>query len=92
MQAAVAGTAVREAEIHRETGETKIDVKLTLDGKGGSSGTTTVPFLDRQLAELAATSGMSMHVDCIGALDCPRGRSLRHWVVAGSDAASQYRP
>jgi len=54
---------VRTAFIHRATGETSIDVEVTLDGEGTHAGTTTIPLLDRQLAALAATSGVSLRVD-----------------------------
>jgi imidazoleglycerol phosphate dehydratase HisB len=57
---------VRTAAIHRATGETSIDVEVTLDGHGSHTGTTTIPLLDRQLAELAAASGVSLRVDAVG--------------------------
>ena len=40
---------VRHAQIHRVTGETDILVKLALDGHGGSSVKTGVPFFDHML-------------------------------------------
>ncbi len=39
----------RKAEVKRKTGETDIDIVLTLDGKGQYSISTGVPFLDHML-------------------------------------------
>ncbi len=39
----------RKAKIQRKTKETKITLSLTIDGKGASSITTGIPFLDHML-------------------------------------------
>jgi imidazoleglycerol-phosphate dehydratase len=45
--------SMRKAEIVRTTNETRIAVKLTLDGKGGAKIATGVPFLDHMLDQVA---------------------------------------
>jgi imidazoleglycerol-phosphate dehydratase len=44
---------MRKAEVTRNTKETKIAVKLNLDGKGRSKIVTGVPFLDHMLEQVA---------------------------------------
>jgi imidazoleglycerol-phosphate dehydratase len=45
--------AMRKADITRTTKETRIGVKLNLDGKGGAKIATGVPFLDHMLDQVA---------------------------------------
>ena len=45
--------AMRKAELARTTKETRISVKLNLDGKGGAKIDTGVPFLDHMLDQVA---------------------------------------
>src|SRR5262249_44038294 len=64
-------TAMRKAEITRNTNETKISVKLDLDGTGKSKIATGVPFLDHMLEQVArhgafdveATAKGDLHID-----------------------------
>ena len=44
---------MRKAEVIRNTKETKIGVKLNLDGKGSAKISTGVPFLDHMLEQVA---------------------------------------
>ena len=43
----------RKAQITRKTSETKIELKLTVDGTGESQISTSIPFLDHMLSLLA---------------------------------------
>jgi len=60
--------ATRTAEIDRETGETKISLKLSLDG-GPSSASTGVGFLDHMLDLLARHGRLGLEVKAEGDLD-----------------------
>jgi len=43
----------RHAQVHRVTGETDIDIKLAVDGRGGSRIATGIPFFDHMLTIFA---------------------------------------
>jgi imidazoleglycerol-phosphate dehydratase len=64
-------TTMRKAEVTRSTNETKISVKLNLDGEGTAKIATGVPFLDHMLEQVArhgafdveATAQGDLHID-----------------------------
>ncbi len=58
----------RSAEIERNTLETKIRVSLDLDGKGESSLTTGMPFLEHMLDQVARHGMMDITVQAEGDL------------------------
>ncbi len=43
----------RTSKVHRNTNETKVEVSLTLDGKGDHDIQTSIPFLNHMIAQLA---------------------------------------
>ncbi|MFN7440096.1 MAG: imidazoleglycerol-phosphate dehydratase, partial [Phycisphaerales bacterium] len=57
-------TAIRE----RRTGETKINVRLDLDGTGQSSIRTGIGFLDHLLTALARHARIDIELSCDGDL------------------------
>jgi len=58
----------RRADIRRQTKETNIRVRLSLDGKGTGKVTTDIPFLDHML-ELFARHGLfDLEISCRGDL------------------------
>ncbi len=57
---------MRTAEISRDTRETKIYLKLDLDGKGRPSVATGVGFLDHMLELFSVHSGIDLTVRCEG--------------------------
>jgi len=59
---------VRQAEVVRNTKETKISVKLDLDGTGKSSIDTGVPFLDHMLEQVARHGVFDLEVSAKGDL------------------------
>jgi imidazoleglycerol-phosphate dehydratase len=62
-------TINRTGTVHRKTKETDIRVSLNLDGKGSSSITTGLPFLDHML-ELFAKHGLfDLKINCQGDLE-----------------------
>ena len=56
----------RTAEVERETGETRVRVRLDLDGEGWAEVSTGVGFLDHLLHLLAHHSGMDLSVEAKG--------------------------
>lgn len=58
----------RSAEITRETKETKIQIKINLDGNGFSKIETGIGFFDHMLETLSRHSGIDMEVKAAGDL------------------------
>ena len=58
----------RHATINRKTGETAIDVELTIDGEGRSQIDTGLPFFDHMLTLLARHGLLSLKVKATGDL------------------------
>ena len=56
----------RVSEIKRETNETKIDVKINLDGEGKNSIKTKLPFFDHMLEQLSKHSLIDIDLICVG--------------------------
>src|SRR5262249_22507320 len=59
----------RQARIRRETKETKIDLELTIDGKGQSSIKTGIPFFDHMLTLFAKHAVADLKLRCKGDLE-----------------------
>jgi len=59
---------MRKAEVTRNTNETRIGVKLNLDGSGKSSIVTGVPFLDHMLEQVARHGVFDLEVSANGDL------------------------
>jgi len=59
---------MRKAEATRNTNETRIGVKLNLDGSGKSSIATGVPFLDHMLEQVARHGVFDLEVSASGDL------------------------
>ena len=57
---------MRKAEINRTTAETKISLKLDLDGRGGSDIETGVGFLDHMLTLFAKHGRFDLGIRCTG--------------------------
>src|SRR5258706_7009759 len=60
---------VRQAKISRHTKETKISVRLNLDGKGKSRIQTGIAFFDHMLTLFARHATMDLQLKCEGDLD-----------------------
>lgn len=59
----------RRAAIQRHTGETKIDIKLNLDGTGKSKIRTGIPFFDHMLTLFARHAVVDLDLRCKGDLE-----------------------
>lgn len=60
---------MRTSSISRETKETKINIKINLDGKGKSEINTGIGFFDHMLTLLSKHSGLDMKVYCEGDIE-----------------------
>jgi imidazoleglycerol-phosphate dehydratase len=60
---------IRRADIRRATKETRIKVKLNIDGTGKSSIQTGIPFLDHMLTLFAKHAVLDLRLSCAGDLD-----------------------
>jgi imidazoleglycerol-phosphate dehydratase len=61
-------TAPRTAEVTRNTAETKITVKLNLDGTGVAKLSTGIGFFDHMLDQIARHGLIDLDIDCQGDL------------------------
>jgi len=59
---------IRRAQIRRATKETRITVKLNIDGTGKSSIQTGIPFLDHMLTLFARHAVLDLKLSCAGDL------------------------
>lgn len=59
----------RSAQISRKTGETKIELRLDLDGDGQAEVATGLGFLDHMLEALARHARFNLHLECRGDLE-----------------------
>src|SRR5215813_8657586 len=59
----------RQARIRRKTKETRIEVELTIDGKGKSSIKTGIPFFDHMLTLFAKHGVLDLKLRCKGDLE-----------------------
>ncbi|MGE5615483.1 MAG: imidazoleglycerol-phosphate dehydratase HisB [Bacillota bacterium] len=60
---------MRQAEIQRDTRETKIFVSVNLDGRGQAELASGIPFLDHMLDQLARHGGLDLTVRAKGDLE-----------------------
>ena len=58
----------RKSFVKRNTNETKIEVKVNLDGKGINCINTGLPFFDHMIQQLSKHSLIDMELNCLGDL------------------------
>lgn len=73
---------MRQAEIHRETGETDIAISLVIDGEGRFEGTTGIGFFDHMMNLLACHSGMDISITCQGDLEVDNHHTIEDLGIA----------
>src|SRR5438477_5968800 len=79
----------RHAQIKRVTNETRIALKLNLDGSGKSSVKTGIPFFDHMLALFAKHAVMDLNLRCKGDLEVDAHHTVEDCGLALGQAFSQ---
>lgn len=73
---------MRQAEIHRKTGETDIAISLVINGEGRFEGTTGIGFFDHMMNLLACHSGMDISITCQGDLEVDNHHTIEDLGIA----------
>lgn len=73
---------MRQADIHRKTGETDIAISLVIDGEGRFEGTTGIGFFDHMMNLLACHSGMDISLSCQGDLEVDNHHTIEDLGIA----------
>jgi imidazoleglycerol-phosphate dehydratase len=81
--------ARRTATLQRNTTETKIDLKLTIDGQGRYSVQTGIRFLDHMMELFARHGGFDLSLVCQGDLDVDQHHTVEDIGIALGEAFSQ---
>ncbi len=79
----------RTATIKRYTGETKIDLALTVDGRGKGDVKTGIPFFDHMLTLLAKHSLCDLRLRCKGDLEIDFHHTVEDCGIALGQAFAQ---
>jgi imidazoleglycerol-phosphate dehydratase len=80
---------IRRAQIRRVTSETRIAVKLNLDGKGKAAVETGIPFFDHMLALFARHAVVDLQLRCAGDLDVDAHHTVEDCGIALGQAFAQ---
>jgi imidazoleglycerol-phosphate dehydratase len=80
---------VRQAQLQRDTKETRIAIKLNLDGSGKSSIQTGIPFFDHMLTLFAKHAVMDLKLRCKGDLDVDAHHTVEDCGIALGQAVLQ---
>ena len=79
----------RRAQIERNTAETRIAVKLTIDGSGKSLIETGIPFFDHMLTLFAKHAVMDLKLKCAGDLAVDAHHTVEDCGIALGQALSK---
>jgi len=79
-------TAPRTAEIIRHTTETKIDLHLTIEGRGQYKVATGIRFFDRMLELFTRHGGFDLDLTCRGDLDVDQHHTVEDVGIALGEA------
>lgn len=79
----------RSAEINRETRETRINVKLNLDGSGNSQLATGLPFFDHMLEQVARHGLVDLDIAADGDLEVDAHHTVEDVGICVGQALAQ---
>ncbi|HEX3798536.1 MAG TPA: imidazoleglycerol-phosphate dehydratase HisB [Verrucomicrobiae bacterium] len=80
---------MRQGQIKRETKETKVSVKIKIDGSGKSSIKTGVPFFDHMLTLFAKHAVVDLTLKCDGDLEVDAHHTVEDCGIALGQAVTQ---
>jgi len=80
---------MRQSEIERKTLETKIKLKIDLDGSGANHIDTGVGFLDHMLTLFAVHSGYDLDIKCTGDTEVDDHHSVEDIGIALGEAVKE---
>jgi imidazoleglycerol-phosphate dehydratase len=80
---------MRRAVVRRHTRETRIDVRLALDGRGRYAVSTGIRFLDHMLELVARHGGFDLTMTAAGDLDVDQHHTVEDVGIALGEAVSQ---
>jgi imidazoleglycerol-phosphate dehydratase len=81
--------SIRHAQIKRVTNETRISVKLKLEGSGKASVKTGIPFFDHMLSLFAKHAVIDLQLHCTGDLGVDAHHSVEDCGIALGQAVLQ---
>jgi imidazoleglycerol-phosphate dehydratase len=79
----------RRASVRRDTKETRIQLKLNIDGKGKSSIKTSIPFFDHMLVLFAKHAVVDLELRCQGDLEVDAHHTVEDCGIALGQAFLQ---
>ena len=85
---ATAPRGARKATITRETTETRIALRLTLDGRGRYNIRTGIRFLDHMLELVARHGAFDLTIDAVGDLDVDQHHTVEDVGIALGEAVA----
>lgn len=80
---------LRQAEVHRQTRETSINVRLSLDGSGQANIATGIGFYDHLLNSLAHHALLDLSIEAEGDLHIDEHHTVEDIALALGEALSQ---
>ena len=79
----------RTAEVVRDTKETRIRVRVDLDGTGASKISTGIGFFDHMLEQIAKNAGITLAIKCDGDLEIDEHHTIEDVGIALGQALKQ---